>query len=77
MKEYKIQKKEIEAMDFNKAVDYLDKKSVEYKNKAAEFKAKATDDYDAPIREYWSYMAAHTGIEKLIEQYTSSDTKTL
>lgn len=77
LKEYKSRRKEVYKMNLEEALDYLQRCAIEYSNLQKEAKAKQTDDYDYPIREYWSYMAAYRAMQVLMRQLTDSDTKIL
>lgn len=76
LKEYKTRKREVSEQysDIDEAINYLKVKAIEYQNKANEEKEKATDDYDAPLREYWSYTAAYRAMQVLMRQITEGDT---
>lgn len=75
LKEYKTRKREVEFYDnVDKAIEYLKEKAIDYQLKADEEKAKLTDEYDAPIREYWCYTAAYRAMQVLMRQITEGDT---
>lgn len=77
MKEYKVSLKEIESMTEQGAIDYIEKREAKFKELAKAEADKKTDDYDAPVREYWSYMAAANAMVTLLAQLTGTDRKEL
>lgn len=73
LKEYKSRKREIRGKGLEEALDYLHQKEVEYQNEADKAKAKQTEDYDYPVKEYWGYIAAHRAMQILMKQLTDGD----
>lgn len=62
-------------MKEQEAIDYLEKREAQFKELAKKEAEKKTDDYDAPVREYWSYTAAANAMLTLLSQLTGSDRK--
>lgn len=77
LKEYKTCRREIEGMETQQALNYLREKEIYFEAEANKEKEKATDEYDAPIREYWSFKAAHTAVQVLMKQITQITSKLL